>query len=68
MMMNVGTVIGWVVLALVLVFALAALICVLLLKSGGRGTGARRAEKGVSAAAPAEHAAGFLPRGFPCWR
>lgn len=28
------------------------------------GTGARRAEKGVSAAAPAEHAAGFLPRGF----
>lgn len=36
MMMNVGTVIGWVVLALVLVFALAALICVLLLKSGRR--------------------------------
>lgn len=64
MMMNVGTVIGWVVLVLVLVFALAALICVLLLKSGRPGTGARRAEKGVSAAAPAEHAAGFLPRGF----
>ena len=36
MMMNVGTVIGWVVLALVLVFALAALICVLLLKSSRR--------------------------------
>ena len=36
MMMNVGTVIGWVVLVLVLVFALAALICVLLLKSGRR--------------------------------
>ena len=36
MMMNVGTVIGWVVLVLVLVFALAALICVLLLKSGKR--------------------------------
>ncbi len=63
-MMSVGTALGWVVLALVLVFVLAALACVLLLRSKKARQGARRAEKGVPAAAAAEHAAGFLPRGL----
>ena len=64
MMMNVGTVIGWVVLALVLRLCAGGAYLRTAAEKRQAGTGARRAEKGVSAAAPAEHAAGFLPRGF----
>lgn len=67
MMMNVGTVIGWVVLALVLVFALAALICVLLLKSGRR----EQVLAGLKKAFPPLRRLSMRllpPARLPCWR
>ena len=67
-MMSVGTALGWVVLALVLVFVLAALACVLLLKSKRRDRALAALKKAFPPLRAAEHAAGFLPRGLPCWR